>query len=685
VALGTNADDVVLQFAPFSFDASAWELVMALAVGATLVVATRPERAETGRLAALVARAGVGVITVPPSLLDVLQPHELSGVSTLITAGERLVPQLAEVWARGRRLFNAYGPTETTVCASVALYRAGAGAIPPIGPPVANTRAYVLDARLGVVPIGVTGELFIGGAQVARGYLGRPALSAARFVADPFAADGSRMYRSGDLVRWLPDGQLEFLGRADDQVKVRGFRIEPGEIEAALAAHPGVQTAVVTAHGESTDRRLVAYVVPADPAEGIPPAGELRDLLRQRVPDFMVPAVFTELAGLPLTANGKIDRAALPAPDLARPDLAEFAAPSGTAEELLAGIWQQVLGVDRVGAEDNFFELGGSSLQVTQIVGLLRARGYDLNVGDLFDRPTVAAAAPLIQARAEDPEVRSAVIIRSGTALPILFGVHTLTGEVAAFAEIAGHLADGQQFYGLQARGLTGADLPPESVDDMAAWYIREVLQAQPDGPYLLTAQSGSCYIAVEMARQMAAMGKEMAGVFLMAPALQPFSKDLPATAFDEAARELLNELNNVINAGPGERLSRPNEKRLLKYGVPGKEIKAGVKQGDKHALRVMRALVVNRAAYAYYGELQHRQLRPYAGRVVLLMPRDDPAKWYRKSLEQWRTALPREPEVVDVPGKHSTVFYDESARAIGAWLSAEITCWRQRGGGAAR
>ncbi|MEU9191158.1 amino acid adenylation domain-containing protein [Streptomyces sp. NPDC048484] len=668
-ALGTGGDDMVLQFAPYSFDASVWELVMALGAGATAVVATGRERAETDRLTELATRTGVTVATVPPSLLDVLQPDELDEVATLITAGERLDPQLADTWTWGRRLFNAYGPTETTVCASVAL--CAPDTVPPIGTPVANTRVYVLDGRLRPVPPGVGGELFVGGAQVARGYLGRSALSAERFVADPYAADGSRMYRSGDRARWLPDGQLEFLGRADDQLKVRGFRIEPGEIETALTAHSAVRTAVVTVYGEGTDRRLAAYLVPADHGEGLPPATELRDTLLRSMPDHMVPAVFTELGSLPLTPNGKVDRAALPAPDMVRPGTAEFVAPEGAAEELLAEIWQEVLGVDRVGAHDQFFELGGSSLQVTQIVGLLRARGHDLSVGSLFDRPTVAAAAPLIEMRTE--ELQSAVAIRTGTELPVLFAVHTLTGEVAAYAEIAEGIEEGRQVIGLQARGFSGDEAPPESVEDMAAAYVSEVLQVQPRGPYLFVAQSGSSYIAVEMARRLAALGKETAGVFLLAPALQPYADTLPLSAFDETERAVLDDLNATISGPPGTRLARANEKRLLKYGAPGKEIKAGVRKGDKHALRVMRSLAVNRSAYAYYGELQHRGMRPYDGRVVLLIPEGDPSSWKRNTIENWRTGLQAEPESVEVPGKHSSVFYGESARAVGALLGAEL------------
>ncbi|MGC5568929.1 amino acid adenylation domain-containing protein, partial [Streptomyces sp. FR-108] len=410
-ALGTGRDDVVLGFAPFSFDASVWELVMALAAGATLVVAEAPERSDPDLLAALVARAGVSVATVPPSLLDVLRPGDLDGMGTLVTAGERLDATLAAAWSGRHRLLNAYGPTESTVCATIAPI-APIGTtparelpgVPPIGAPIAGTRVFVLDAYMKPVPVGVAGELFIGGPQLARGYGGRPALSAERFVADPFAGDGSRLYRTGDRVRWPADGQLEFLGRADDQLKVRGYRVEPAEIESALAAHPGVRTAVVTAFGEGGDRRLVAYLVPADQAEGAPVAAELRAFAGERLPSFMVPSVFVELAALPLTPNGKTDRTALPEPDGVRTGSGNrYVAPGTATEELLAGIWERVLGVDRVGATDGFFDLGGHSLLAGQVVSRVREiLGVELPLSALFDRPTVRGLASVIDSSARD-------------------------------------------------------------------------------------------------------------------------------------------------------------------------------------------------------------------------------------------------------------------------------------------
>ncbi|MFC9249726.1 amino acid adenylation domain-containing protein, partial [Streptomyces sp. NPDC057136] len=391
---GVGAGDGVLQFAPFGFDAAVSEVAVTLAAGGRLVVATGEERGEPRALAALVREREVRVATLPPSLLAVLDPADLAGLRTLVTAGERLEEATAAAWRSEYRLLNAYGPTEATVCASIAVLDPDGQGVPSIGTPMANTRVYVLDDQLRPVPIGVAGELYIAGTGVARGYRDRPALSAERFVADPFAGGSTRMYRSGDRVRALPGGDLEFLGRADDQVKVRGFRIEPGEIVTALAAHPGVRTAVVTTFGAGSEQRLVAYVVPEDQAEGIPAVGDLRDHLQLSLPAFMVPSAFVELAALPLTPNGKVDRSALPEPDGARVGSAgEFVAPRSEVERVLAEVWAQVLGVERVGVEDNFFELGGDSIVSIRVVARARELGVHVTVAQLFDHQTVAGLA----------------------------------------------------------------------------------------------------------------------------------------------------------------------------------------------------------------------------------------------------------------------------------------------------
>jgi amino acid adenylation domain-containing protein len=396
-AFGVGPDSRVLQFASLSFDASASELGMAFAAGAALVLADRESLMPGPELIRLFARQRISHATLPPSALAVL-PAAAEVPATLIVAGEACPPDLVARWAPGRRLFNAYGPTECTVCATLTTVEPSAGR-PPIGVPLANARVYLLDPGLALVPVGVPGELCVGGIGVARGYLKRPEITAERFVPDPHGGiPGARLYRTGDLARFLSNGQIEFLGRKDAQVKVRGFRIEPGEIEAALSQHRAVEQCVVVARADGAGgQRLVAYFVPRE--KPAPRNDELRDFLQQAVPAHLVPSLFLALPSLPLLPNGKVDRQSLPDPDRAgQRDRDSFVPPRNLFEEMLAGIWSEVLGIERCGAEDSFFDLGGYSLAATQVLSRVReVFGVDVPLGRLFARPTLAGLANEIE------------------------------------------------------------------------------------------------------------------------------------------------------------------------------------------------------------------------------------------------------------------------------------------------
>ncbi|MFL5383082.1 MAG: non-ribosomal peptide synthase/polyketide synthase, partial [Longimicrobiaceae bacterium] len=391
-ALGVDAASRVLQFASFSFDAWVFEMVMALCGGASLHLPSGADLLAGEALERVVAQGRITHVTLPPAVLPTLSPDGgLASVRTLVLAGEALAEAAVKRWAGGRRMLNAYGPTEAAVWTTFHECRADEGGDPPIGRPIANARVYVLDGGGAPAPVGVAGELYIGGAGVARGYLGRPALTAERFVADPFGCEpGARLYRTGDRVRWRPDGSLEFLGRADFQVKVRGFRIEPGEIEARLREHAGVrEAAVVARENEAGDRRLVAYWV-----GGAVAIDALRAHLSERLPEHMVPAAYVHLDALPLTPNGKVDRKALPAPEGDAYARRGYEAPQGETEAALAEIWRELLKVERVGRWDHFFELGGHSLLAVQVISRVRqVLDVEVGIADLFEKPVLSAFA----------------------------------------------------------------------------------------------------------------------------------------------------------------------------------------------------------------------------------------------------------------------------------------------------
>ena len=401
-----GADDVVLQKTPASFDVSVWEFFWPLLAGARMVLARPGGHKDAAYLRDLIRAQGVTTVHFVPSMLSVFLAEEdaeedserCQVLRRIICSGEELPADVAArcLQTLPAELHNLYGPTEAAIdvsawqCTPDAL--AGRARV-PIGGPIQNLRLYVLDSRMRAVPVGVPGELFLGGVGLARGYLRRPALTADRFVPDAFGPPGSRLYRTGDLARWRPDGTVEFLGRIDGQVKIRGLRIELGEIEATLREQPGIaDAAAVVREDVPGDRRIVAYVV------GGADQAALRTALRRRLPDYMVPSAFTALDALPLQPNGKLDRRALPAPQRGRDETAQYTAPQPGSQAMVAAVWAEVLHVERIGVDDDFFDLGGHSLLAAQVIAKLRktAGARRVSVLDLFKNPTVRALAALL-------------------------------------------------------------------------------------------------------------------------------------------------------------------------------------------------------------------------------------------------------------------------------------------------
>ncbi len=397
-------DSHVLQFASLSFDASVWEFVMALIAGATLCLATQENLLPGPTLIQVLREQAITIVTLPPSVLAVLPTEELTALRTIIVAGEACSPDVVARWAPNRRFFNAYGPTEATVCATASECSL-CDQKPPIGRPIANTQVYLLDAQLQPIPVGIPGDLYISSVGLARGYLNRPHITAERFIPNPFSAElGTRLYKTGDLGRYLPDGNIEFLGRSDDQVKLRGFRIELGEIEAALNQHAAVlESLVMVREDGSGSKFLAAYVVSNQQQSAT--ANELRYFLKDKLPDYMVPSAFVILDQLPLTPNGKVDLRALPVPEITRLDVeANYVAPQTEIEHLIAAVWQEKLQIEQVGIYDNFFELGGHSLLLVQIYSKLQEIfPQKLSITNLFQYPTISLLAKyLIQEQSKN-------------------------------------------------------------------------------------------------------------------------------------------------------------------------------------------------------------------------------------------------------------------------------------------
>ncbi|MEG8182207.1 amino acid adenylation domain-containing protein [Nocardia terpenica] len=505
--LGVGPDSRVLQAVSPSFDGAVGDIAQALLRGGTLVLAP-PGRLLGAELAEYIAAQRSTHLFCPPAVLQTMDPDVIPGPVTFVVGGEPMPPHTAARWSGRHRVLNAYGPSETSIFATFQpVTEPDPARSVPIGAPVAGKRIYILDHRLRPVPVGVPGELYIGGPGVAQGYLRRPAFTAERFVADPFGAPGDRLYRTGDLGRWLRTGVIDCLGRTDTQVKVRGFRIELAEIEQALLAEDTVERAhVIVREDRPGDRRLTAYVSPS-PEKTLSPS-TVRANLARRLPAYMVPAAVVELGEWPLTPNGKIAARDLPAPvvvSASRP-------PRTPAEEVVCCLFADVLGVPEVGMDDGFFELGGHSLLATTLVTRLReVVDPGLTIRDLFDHPTPAALlARDATGGGASAMLRSLLPVRARGARPPLFCIHPFAGIGWCYFGLVRELDAETPVYALQARGLNGTDPLPASVAEMAADYIDQIRTVQPEGPYRLLGWSSGGLIAQQVAAALTDSGAEV-------------------------------------------------------------------------------------------------------------------------------------------------------------------------------
>ena len=680
VTLGPK--DCIAQVANASFDAATFEIWGALLNGASLVIMSRETTLSPSAFAGALKEQRINTLFLTTALFNRMAreaPHAFSGLRHLLFGGEAVDPQWVRqvlTHAAPGRLLHVYGPTENTTFSTwhlVGSVREGASTV-PIGLPINSARAYVLDAGLEPVPLGVSGELYVAGAGLARGYLKRPALTAERFVADPHGPPGTRMYRTGDLARWRDDGTLEFLGRADQQVKIRGFRIEPGEIEAALSAQPGVaQAAVIAREDAPGGKQLVAYVVPAAGAAPLE-ATALRRRLSERLPDYMVPAHLVLLESLPLTVNGKLDRRALPAPERRSE---HYRAPRTRAEEVLCGLFAEVLKLERVGIEDNFFALGGHSLLATRFASRVRAAlGVELAIRTLFEAPTVERLASNLHSRLLSADFqgqnslqqRSAplgsflvALQPSGSRRPLFLVASGAAGELGlvTLTKLVSRLGKEQPVYCLQPR-FEGEQQSYKSVEALAADYIQDIRHIQPEGPYFLGGECIGGIVAFEMAQQLQAQGQKIATLILLDTFAQNTAIWRVCHCIDTLLQttRLAYHLRTFIQLGSGgERLAYIASKLKIVYARIIFRLRRLVSRLFFTLTPTNDELNKDYEIKHYIKIVQHYSPRPYPHQITLLISE---ATYQQNRTLGWNHIARGGLHIYRVPGNHDSMLRED-------------------------
>ena len=699
--LGVTDRDVVVAAASLSFDMADLELFLPLLAGARLVIVPRDVARQGKRLAALIETAGATVMQATPTTWRMLLEAGWRGSPRLhlLCGGEALPQSLArQLLGAGRRLTNLYGPTETTVYST--LYEVEDAEKPiPLGRPIANTQVYLLDRQRQPVPVGVPGELHIGGDGVARGYLNRPALTAERFVPDPFAASPSaRLYATGDLARRLPDGTLAFLGRTDHQVKVRGFRIELGEIEALLEGQAGVRQAVVMAREDAPgNETLAAYIVPE--REPAPTVSALRQVLAAQLPEHMVPSAFVLLDALPMTPNGKVDRRALPAPSSTNSEReASFVPPKGLLQLQLARIWEEILDVHPVGVTDDFFELGGHSLLAARLVDrILDVCGQTVPLATLFSGATIEHLEEALLSREGEGSRSRVVRLQEGNGKQPLFFLHGDLRDGGIYAvKLARALDPDRPFYAIHPTGTDGKPVP-HTFEAIVADHLEALRAVQPEGPYLLGGFCNGAAFAFEVARQLQAQGQRVDALVMIEPG--------SAHSEVRVATILIGLWGKLVRLGPekqirlfldlrtrylerSRRLLSPDRKatiaridaiikgRLERFGhrfLPASRRIQFPSLVPKDYVADARSRSAFELEYRYTLASNGYTPRRYRGRVALFWARDEQGDSVADPALGWREII----ENVDVyatPGDHFTAItthVEALAERMGAWLDA--------------
>jgi amino acid adenylation domain-containing protein len=677
-----------LQFASLNFDVSFQEIFSTLQAGGTLVLVSDELRHDFTALLKFLNDQGVERLFLPFVGLKHLAETAVrtkifpSYLKEIITAGEQLqiTPAMAEFFRKlgDCTLENQYGPSETHVVTAFRLQGAPETwpALPSIGRPIANTKIFLLSEFGRPVPLGVPGELYIGGVCLARGYWNRPELTATKFVSNAFSnVPGARLYKTGDLARYRPDGTIEFLGRMDHQVKIRGFRVELGEIEAVLSGHPSIRESVVVAREQQDgDKQLVAYLVSRN---GPVVESEVREFLRERLPGHCIPPFFVALDKLPLTPNGKVDRRALPAPEETVRESGSTKLPRTPLEMLLQLVFERFLHRRPIGIDVSFFELGGDSLQALRlIVEIERATGRRLPMGVLYQASTVEALATAIQNQSQ-PEWSALVPLQPHGQKPPLFLVHTTPGDILGYGNLIYHLGTDQPCFGFQSLGLNRPEEAHTSIEEMAAYYIALMRRQQPQGPYFI---GGWCYggiVAVEMAQQLAAAGQETALLALIeTPAPAPSLGHLAYYA---------RRLGCLLQMKPSRLKTYFREKsryyrsvkvnqqmRFKRVEKNGESDSATIEEQNRLLEKLERIYHVNESAL-----VGHRS-RFYHGRVVLFNAAEQDPALVQDPFYGWRT-LARNMDLHVIPGNHDTILMEPHVAVLARQLEKSLHEARSR------
>jgi amino acid adenylation domain-containing protein len=679
--------DRVLQKTPYSFDVSVWEFFWPLVTGASLVMARPGGHRDPEYLAQLIVQEKITTLHFVPSMLRLfLESAKLpkrSSIRQVFCSGEELGADLQRMFfaASDAELHNLYGPTEAAVDVTYwACRRDDQRSFVPIGQPIANTQIYILDHNLNPVPIGVGGELHIGGIGLARGYLNRPELTAERFIPDVVSnRNGAHLYKTGDLSRFLPSGEIQYLGRIDHQVKIRGFRIELGEIGAVLAKHPGIKGCVVTAREERPgDKMLVAYFEAQGNAP--PETSELREYLKKELPEYMVPAAFVCMDRLPLSPNGKVDTKALPAPEQRSSESRQsFLAPRDSVEQVLAQLWAKVLKVPRVGLNDNFFDLGGHSLLAVRIiVEIENIYGRRVPLATLLQAPTVGALAEVLRRENWKPSWASLVPLQPGGSKPPLFLIHSHGGNVLEYYPLANHLDKDQPLYALQARGLDGNIPKNESLEQIASAYLKEIRTLQSEGPYYL---GGFCFgglVALEAAQQLQRAGQRVALVVMIqtthpgAPAFAPGSSSANRW-WHRAAKRIDLERDNLLQRGFGyfgDRLRRTRDVMQARTQIA---FDKKLSNGNGHKTRASMAYILELLGIEHDRAFVSYVPRPYNGDVLLFRASKQlPALLADPSLG-WKPVIKGRLEIRELPGHQQNILVEPRVARLAEQLQARL------------